>query len=66
MRLTRESDIRILAGLHWAMARKAEKLAGLAREHLSQGRNEVPDETMIAYTEDMQDCCRIAKILARP
>lgn len=66
MRLTRESDIRILAGLHWAMARKAEKLAGLAREHLSQGHDEVPDENMITYTEDMQDCCRIAKILARP
>ena len=61
MRLTRESDIRILAGLHWAMARKAEKLAGLARDH-----DEVPDEALAAYTEDMQDCCRIAKILARP
>ena len=66
MRLSRESDIRILAGLHWAMARKAEKLARLAREHLSQGHDEVPDEIMITYTEDMQDCCRIAKILARP
>ena len=66
MRFTRESDIRILAGLHWAMARKAETLAGIARDHLSQDHDEVPDETLAAYTEDMQDCCRIAKILARP
>ena len=64
MCLTRESGIHILAGLHWAMARKATKLAELAREYLSQGEAVMPTVLMDSYEEDMQDCCRIAKVLA--
>ena len=66
MRFTRESDLRILAGLHWAMARKADKLAALAREHLAQGDKVMPASSMDRYDEDMPECRRIAKILAHP
>ena len=60
---TRERDLRILAGLHWAMQRKAERHAALARDFLEQGRSALPDFAVDDHEGEMRDCRRIAKVL---
>lgn len=60
---TRERDLRILAGLHWAMQLKAERHAAFARELLEQGCDALPDFAVEDHEAEMRDCRRIAKVL---
>ena len=60
-----ERDRQLLASLHWAMARKATRQAHHARECLETGLDELPSEVIDQYEEDMSECRRIARVLAK-
>ena len=46
----------VTALTHWTMANKARRLARKAREYLESGADEVPDELLAQYEEDMAEC----------
>ena len=60
-----ECDRQLLASLHWTMARKATRQAHHAREYLETGLDELPSEVVDRYEEDMSECRRIARVLAK-
>ena len=62
---TPERDGQLLASLHWTMARKAARHARHAREFLEVGGDELPSEVVDRYEEDMSECRRIARVLAK-